>query len=647
MTNNQIESINHSLHTPSQRWEFIQTQATTPLAQTLLNQWAQQAWTLVETQLAKHPFLQERPTFKHRYTYALWYHILTLAKQHNVLPTKSLHQLTQTLNLPHETVRSWILGYKTTSLLTSINKLDQTHQRLTHSYPTEALQHRLNPSHVYTHFKPLHDTPKHIPNRPQQIATAIQHLHTTHPLKTPVVFAELRPCHPNGPSWLRTIAQEIHHHLHEIQHQLTTTINNKTLRIGVANNILYIWEKTDNPDNWLNIYADELIHLPSPKAKRQLVETVRRHLLIQKQGLSRLITQLTNRSRDSYHPASRIRALHYRYSYLLGSSLHFLLDTTGQDLNDIQIDRIGRGSQGYGYIHEPRFPQGEELNEFRARALAIILSDGTIDAAGILKYSEKSRSRRNYVKNLFSATLGKIDTNDRDYTLRFPVVVGRILQRWGVPIGDKIIQAVHLPETVLYGNNRIRCAYLQEVVPEDGAFGVYKNKARFLIGRTKVLDAGEKTEQYNFTSLISDELKEVFTNLATKNARKKEHDTLAHYVMSLTWGKLKEKSKTSQHEQLSEKVEQLKKLVRMNPPELLADEKSLLESIGIKSRMVPVRITLFETGRISVSWELVTRRRNEVIKWALLAPPSSGRKRKDVEIWLSRNLEQTRPVKGS
>lgn len=640
MINHQIESTPNMLTTPSQRWHYLQTQATNPLAHH-----GRHVWTLVETQLAKHPFLQERPTFPHSYTHAIWYHILTHTHQHNTLHTRTLHQLTQTLNLPHETVRSWFHLNKIPRLQLSINKLDNAHQRLLNSYPQEALNHRLNPSKVYTLLKPLHDTPTHTPNRQQLLATAIQQLHTTHPHQSAVVFAELRPYHRNGPQWLRTIAQEIRNHLSDVQKNLNPTLNGKFLRIGIINSILYIWEKDENPDNWLNIYAGEHFHFHSPKAKRNLVETIRRHLLIQKQGLSRLISLLNNRQTTTYHPASRIQALHYRHSYLLGSSLHFLLDVVGLGLGDIRLARIGRGSQGYGYIYEPRFPYGEELNEFRARALAIILSDGSIDTAGILTYAENSRSRRIYVKKLFCSALGQIDTNEKGCRLRFPAVVGRIMHRWGVPLGDKILHAARLPFNMVNQNVQVCCAYLQEVIPEDGAFGVYGNRARFCIGRTKILDAGDKSEQYNFTSLISEEMKELFSILAIKNHRKKEHDTIAHFVKSLPWGKLKELSKSSQSPQEAEKIKQLRLLIRNNPPELLVDERSMIESLGIKCRMNPLRITLFETGRISVSWELITKRRSEALKWALMAPPSNGRKRKLVEQWLSNTLRKTTTIR--
>ena len=51
--------------------------------------------------------------------------------------------------------------------------------------------------------------------------------------------------------------------------------------------------------------------------------------------------------------------------------------------------------------------------------------------------------------------------------------------------------------------------------------------------------------------------------------------------------------------------------------------------------MVPIWITRYYSGRLSVSWELMTSGREEAKKWALIAPPSSGYKQRDVEEWLS------------
>ncbi|MFW9934197.1 MAG: hypothetical protein ACFFDU_01525, partial [Candidatus Thorarchaeota archaeon] len=442
MTNHQTVSTLHILATPAERWQYLKKHVTNPLTQPLFTHHGRYAWNLVETQLAKHPFLQERPTFPHRYTHAIWYHILTHAHQHNALPTRTLYQLTQTLNIPHETVRSWLHLNKIPRFQLSINKLDKAHQRLLSSYPPEALNHRIDPSKVYTLLKPLHDSPKNTPHRPKHIASVIRQLHTISSIKSVIVFAELRPYHKNGPKWLYSIAQEIQHHLQDIQCHLSAITNGKTLRIGIENNILYIWEKDINPENWLNIFAKELFYLHSAKEKSNLVETARRHLLIQKQSLSRLIDLLTDHSGGSYSPASRIQALHYYHPYLLGATLHFLLNSTGHNLADVNIERIGRGSQGYGYIHNPKFLQGEELHEFRARALAIMLSDGSLEPSGILCYSDDSISRIAYVKNLFCSALGKIDTTmytpeDKVSVLRFPAVVGRIMQTWGMPAGDK------------------------------------------------------------------------------------------------------------------------------------------------------------------------------------------------------------------
>jgi hypothetical protein len=269
-----------------------------------------------------------------------------------------------------------------------------------------------------------------------------------------------------------------------------------------------------------------------------------------------------------------------------------------------------------------------------------MLSDGALEPAGILKYTDEYLLRIDYVKHLFCSALGAIDTKlyieeGRASTLRFPVVIGRVLHRWGMPMGDKFMQVFCLPDEVLKGSIRVRCAYLKEVIPEDGSFGVYGRKRIFRIGRSVVLDAGEKSKRSNFTPKITDELKEVFSQLAIKNPRKKDSDTVAHYEKKLTWGRLKKASQSPQKSFFAQNIIELQKLVYDNPPELLVSEKALLASLGIKTRIVPRYITLYQTGRMSVSWELMTRGRNEAIKWALQAPPSSGHKQKNVEDWLS------------
>jgi hypothetical protein len=275
-----------------------------------------------------------------------------------------------------------------------------------------------------------------------------------------------------------------------------------------------------------------------------------------------------------------------------------------------------------------------------------MLSDGALEPAGILKYSDEYMSRINYVKHLFCSALGAIDT--KVYTdvgiaprLRFPAVIGRVLHRWGMPMGDKFMHAFCLPDEVQKGSIRVRCAYLKEVIPEDGSFAVYGKKRIFRIGRSVVLDAGEKSKHYSFIPKITDELKEVFLRLAVKNPQTKNSDTVAHYEKKLTWGRLKKASQPPQESFFAQKITELQKLVIDNPPELLVSEKNLLASLGIRTRIVPRYITLYHSSRISVSWELMTRGRNEAIKWALLALPSSGYKQKNVEDWLSTMVEQS------
>ena len=51
-------------------------------------------------------------------------------------------------------------------------------------------------------------------------------------------------------------------------------------------------------------------------------------------------------------------------------------------------------------------------------------------------------------------------------------------------------------------------------------------------------------------------------------------------------------------------------------------------------------ITIFNSGRVSVTWVARTRKQEDAINWALLALPAAGYKRKKVKLWLTSLVEQ-------
>jgi hypothetical protein len=65
----------------------------------------------------------------------------------------------------------------------------------------------------------------------------------------------------------------------------------------------------------------------------------------------------------------------------------------------------------------------------------------------------------------------------------------------------------------------------------------------------------------------------------------------------------------------------------------------LAKSIGIKTTKRVKEISLFDSGRVSVTWYAKTRRQKDTINWAMFAAPASGYKRREVENWLAMLVE--------
>ena len=73
----------------------------------------------------------------------------------------------------------------------------------------------------------------------------------------------------------------------------------------------------------------------------------------------------------------------------------------------------------------------------------------------------------------------------------------------------------------------------------------------------------------------------------------------------------------------------------MNPCRLLDDEVRLARSLGISMSKRIKEINIFNSGRVSVTWYVRTRKQEDTINWALLALPAAGYKRKEVKRWLA------------
>ncbi len=632
---------------PIKDWDTLRHDlAPTPEAADLLDTYGKPAWESLEHDLRRHPYLEQRDTFNQAYTYALWHRTLTAARDNNTLTDYTYKDLEDITDIPWGRIRDWELGEKTPHLERTLNIHEAARQQWEKELPHEAKDHLLDPSFVYNTLKSLLHHPNH--QTPEHLAFAIETLYHYGATQR-LTIAELKPYHKTGPQTLRTIAHAITTHHTEITNLLNEHLHSpetqEELRLAIDHDVLYIWRKTIHPDHWLNAYHHELLYL-NPTIKAQLITTTHHHLNINNQQLGQLLDQLTNHPRErTYNPrAAPYELWPTKYSqYLYGDTLQLLLDTTNQSFDTFtshitHIGRISNTEQGGG-IQNPRFPKGYQLNELRARLIAIVLSDCHINKnTHVLTYHEKDAKRIEYVRNLFRK-LGDTDYKTEELErkrkrLTITAVVGRLLEHWGVPKGDKHLHPnFGLPQIIRYGTAAVKCAYLQEVIPEEGYFAK-RTHFQFGIKRAQVLASGDKEGTDAFVEKISTAEK-AFIQKYGRERIYQIRDDRPRREFILVWGRLKKLAKDAKDNHVRQIAKHLVKTVQENKCTLLEDEIQLVASLGISMYKLIKQIHTQESGRVSAIWEAYTRRKIDTYKWSQLAMPSTGIKRKATKAWIT------------
>lgn len=413
------------------------------------------------------------------------------------------------------------------------------------------------------------------------------------------------------------------------------------IRIGIHDYTLYLYHQCTDPENWLTRLKYEHFYFDTTDIKSLLIKDVKLHLNISTLGLSHITLQITDHKGELSHPKSHLGEYSKEKPYLTGETLNLILNATGRKFEDIQffITRLGRDTQGDGRggIHDPIFLEGEKHDLFTSRLIAIALSDGHIHRENKqFTYIEKDAERCLYVKNLMKS-IGNVYIAHEERTgadrLTMPVTIGRLLEQYGVPAGDKHLSPNYrLPGRIRDGSNAVKCAYLSEVIPEDGYFDTH-GRAKFGIKRAQVLDAGPKAQIYDFQSRIPPPI---------HNFIKEHGETRKHRIRNeapreetiLVYGKVKELEK-SEDVQISKSAKHLREIINQNSCQLLDDEVALIASLGISMHKTPKEIHVQQNGRISIIWEAYTLEESDAIRWAQLAMPSSNPKKRKVEEWLS------------
>jgi hypothetical protein len=73
---------------------------------------------------------------------------------------------------------------------------------------------------------------------------------------------------------------------------------------------------------------------------------------------------------------------------------------------------------------------------------------------------------------------------------------------------------------------------------------------------------------------------------------------------------------------------------------LIDDECAIVQSLGIDITLRPDSIRYYpKSDQLSVRWKARTKRKEDAIRWAQIAPPNDVRKREAVEEWLRDEVE--------
>ncbi|TET07324.1 MAG: hypothetical protein E3J86_13555 [Candidatus Thorarchaeota archaeon] len=425
-------------------------------------------------------------------------------------------------------------------------------------------------------------------------------------------------------SWLQENRTEIERIVHT---QLNLNISEQSVRIGIVDERIYLWNPDKTPNDMINVWARKYFHF-NPSNLAQIILETGRHLGLNNgyeilRHLNKLVEQIV-----SNRPKDKILNRNAK-SRVLGEIFHLQCDIIGVSPRYLE-DKIERmtGSNGRGGVIHPKLLKGTELEILRARLGAIINSDCWLGEDGRLFYSEANKERIKIVANLFQQfgdLAFKIEPNEfnKSYRMWIPKPIGNAFIYWGFTSGDKPIRNERLSSIIREASMESYVAYLEDLISEDGCFDQSNG---FRWSRTNVLKLGTTDVKYKMESELS--IDEIEFLVKFKHTRRYSNEVYVPITRLENYAKHPDESE-------SEIVEHILSVVEKNRSRLLDDEVSLANKLGIEIHVYPEYITLYnETGRISLKWVATTERKDDSIRWALIAPPNDPRKNMMVQEWL-------------
>jgi hypothetical protein len=520
-------------------------------------------------------------------------------------------------------------------------------RRVVYEFPSEiADEHQIESSRVsdvFEHLRVLEDV------SPLDVAHCIENVVPPYSSKSRVQWVELST-HSN---WYTKVAKVLGNELTEVETSLNELLgysesSKMKVRLGFVDDKLYIRYQDKSEYNWLNIYENELFYFKSVSDKFKLIHEMRARLgLTTNTDLGRLIDQLTDRESAEGNGYSDIKEC--QDEHLRAETLHLILDTTGNTLQDLQemihcIGKIRSGEyEGKGGIRNPQFPSDPETIDIMfARFFGLGFSDGHLGATHLnFIYAERNRDRRAIVKQ-HSKNFGDVYSNEKEVDgevcqIQFASVFGRALKKRGFPVGDKCFLNIGLPDFIKNGSLQTVCVYFSNMWPEDGCFVFTgsNNRGEFKWGRSVVIRNPSKELEYERSMEVTDVhlafLKEYGTHI------KEDIDNDFKEKIELTAPMLDELTK-SENSRISSIANEIKDIVYDNQPKLLLDEIEVLHKIGIHAIPRFIEIDYFvETSRVSVAWSGRIQRKTDVMRTSLQMLPDDIRKSAKVKEWMKLN----------
>jgi len=516
----------------------------------------------------------------------------------------------------------------------------------------KALEHRIDPSYVHEKLKSLKSIEK---PEAADLAKTIEDLYRASPIERRVQFAELRPYYGPKPRWLREVAKRITNQREEVERLLNERLGlannpNSRLRIGVVKSKLYLRLQDTREANWMNLYGREMFQFGSLVRRKQLLEDACRCLGLRGIiALSQLVGQVTDYDKTvlEYQPNSD---LSFKHTYLKGETLHLVLDALGMKIQDIEgaIERMGRGK--LCGIRNPKFPEDpEEIDRIFAQIIGGGLSDGNIAIHNrTFSYGESDRDRveifKGHVAQLGEAYYREV-VDDKGVTrIRYTSVVGKLLEKRGMTVGDKAMCNDDLPEFIREGSPETVCVYFSQMWAEDGSFAVRPNQSNlggFRWDRAVALHDPTKNARYGLDLGITQkhiELVRKFGDRITNDLFGPQRHLTGRSLRNLG---------NSPNESVSSYACELHNIVLENPNRLMVSEMRMLkEKLGIMTTPYLARITFYEgTGRLSSLWSAQTNSNMDAIRAAILTTPDDIKKKRATEEWLRTRRNQVQVAK--